>query len=84
MFSSFQSPAGAQRPLELATAPFSPVTRLGPAGASPTSPRNRLPFSGAPGSVSGINLGVDAIQEFSVVTANASADYGREAGGVNA
>jgi hypothetical protein len=29
-----------------------------------------------------VNLGVDAIQEFSVVTANASADYGREAGGV--
>jgi Carboxypeptidase regulatory-like domain/TonB-dependent Receptor Plug Domain len=38
--------------------------------------------NGAPGSVSGINLGVDAIQEFSVVTANASAEYGREAGGV--
>jgi hypothetical protein len=38
--------------------------------------------NGAPGSVAGINLGVDAIQEFSVVTANASADYGREAGGV--
>jgi hypothetical protein len=38
--------------------------------------------NGTPGCVSGINLGVDAIQEFSVVTANASADYGREAGGV--
>jgi len=38
--------------------------------------------NGAPGSVSGIDLGVDAIQEFSVVTANASAEYGREAGGV--
>jgi hypothetical protein len=38
--------------------------------------------NGAPGSVAGINLGVDAIQEFSVVTANASAEYGREAGGV--
>lgn len=38
--------------------------------------------NGAPGSVAGVNLGVDAIQEFSVVTANASADYGREAGGV--
>lgn len=38
--------------------------------------------NGAPGSVSGVNLGVDAIQEFSVVTANASAEYGREAGGV--
>lgn len=38
--------------------------------------------NGAPGSVAGVNLGVDAIQEFSVVTANASAEYGREAGGV--
>ena len=38
--------------------------------------------NGAPGSVSGIDLGVDAIQEFSVITANASAEYGREAGGV--
>lgn len=38
--------------------------------------------NGAPGSVSGENLGVDAIQEFSVVTANGSAEYGREAGGV--
>jgi len=38
--------------------------------------------NGAPGSVIGLNLGVDAIQEFSVVTANASAEYGREAGGV--
>jgi len=38
--------------------------------------------NGAPGSVAGENLGVDAIQEFSVVTANASAEYGREAGGV--
>ncbi len=38
--------------------------------------------NGAPGSVSGENLGVDAIQEFSVITANASAEYGREAGGV--
>src|ERR1700756_3171979 len=37
--------------------------------------------NGAPGSVSGENLGVDAVQEFSVVTANASAEYGREAGG---
>lgn len=38
--------------------------------------------NGAPGSVAGENLGVDAIQEFSVVTANGSAEYGREAGGV--
>jgi Carboxypeptidase regulatory-like domain/TonB-dependent Receptor Plug Domain/TonB dependent receptor len=37
---------------------------------------------GAPGSVLGIALGVDAIEEFSVLTANASAAYGRTAGGV--
>jgi hypothetical protein len=37
---------------------------------------------GAPGSVLGIALGVDAIQEFSVLTANASAEYGRTAGGI--
>ena len=30
----------------------------------------------------GSNLGVDAIQEFSVVTGNATADYGKTAGGV--
>src|SRR5690349_22411041 len=38
--------------------------------------------NGAPGSVLGGDLGVDAIQEFSVVTSNASADYGRMSGGV--
>ena len=38
--------------------------------------------NGAPGSVLGGNLGVDAIQEFSVVTTNASAEYGKTAGGV--
>ena len=37
---------------------------------------------GGPGSVLGANLGVDAIQEFSVVTSNASADYGKTSGGV--
>lgn len=37
---------------------------------------------GGPGSVLGSVLGVDAIQEFSVVTANASADYGKTSGGV--
>src|SRR5487761_847309 len=37
---------------------------------------------GAPGSVLGLSLGVDAIAEFSVLTANQSAEYGRTAGGV--
>ena len=37
---------------------------------------------GGPGSVLGANLGVDAIHEFSVVTSNASADYGKTSGGV--
>jgi Carboxypeptidase regulatory-like domain/TonB-dependent Receptor Plug Domain/TonB dependent receptor len=38
--------------------------------------------NGAPGSVLGGNLGVDSIQEFSVITTNASADYGKTSGGV--
>lgn len=38
--------------------------------------------NGAPGSVLGGNLGVDAIQEFSVITSNYSADYGKTSGGV--
>ncbi|HEY4047484.1 MAG TPA: carboxypeptidase regulatory-like domain-containing protein [Acidobacteriaceae bacterium] len=38
--------------------------------------------NGAPGSVLGINLGVDAIQEFSVITNNADASYGRSSGGI--
>jgi hypothetical protein len=36
----------------------------------------------APGSVLGVSLGVDAIQKFSVITTNYSADYGRTSGGV--
>ena len=35
-----------------------------------------------PGSVLGVNLGVDAIGEFSVVTTNYSAEYGRTSGAV--
>src|SRR5882724_8032243 len=38
--------------------------------------------NGAPGSVLGGSLGVDAIQEFSVLTSNYSADYGKTSGGV--
>ena len=38
--------------------------------------------NGGPGSALGIDVGVDAIQEFSVVTANAAADYGKTSGGV--
>jgi hypothetical protein len=36
----------------------------------------------APGSVLGGDLGVDAVQEFSVITSNVSAEYGRTSGGV--
>src|SRR5579864_1260731 len=36
----------------------------------------------APGSVLGGDLGVDAVQEFSVITSNVSAEYGKTSGGV--
>jgi hypothetical protein len=38
--------------------------------------------NGAPGSVLGGDLGVDAIEEFSVITSNYSAEYGKTSGGV--
>jgi hypothetical protein len=59
------------------------------AGARPQQNNYRLdgisindPTNGAPGSVLGGDLGVDAIEEFSVLTSNYSAEYGRTAGGV--
>jgi hypothetical protein len=38
--------------------------------------------NGGPGSILGVVLGVEAVQEFSVVTSNAPANYGRTGGGV--
>ncbi len=38
--------------------------------------------NGAPGSALGTNLGVDAVEEFSVLTSNYPAEYGRSSGGV--
>lgn len=38
--------------------------------------------NGGPGSVAGVVLGVDAVKEFSVITNNPSASYGRTTGGV--
>jgi hypothetical protein len=38
--------------------------------------------NGAPGSALGINLGVDAVQEFSVFTSGYPAEYGRSSGGI--
>src|SRR6202023_491208 len=38
--------------------------------------------NGGSGSVLGGNIGVDAIEEFSVLTSNTSAEYGRTSGGV--
>jgi carboxypeptidase family protein/TonB-dependent receptor-like protein len=58
-------------------------------GARPRQNNYRLngisindPTNGAPGSVLGGNMGVDAISEFSVLTGNFSAEYGRSSGGV--
>jgi outer membrane receptor protein involved in Fe transport len=59
------------------------------AGARPQQNNYRLDgisindySNGAPGSVLGGDLGVDAIEEFSVLTSNYSAEYGRTSGGV--
>jgi len=59
------------------------------AGARPQQNNYRLDgisindySNGGPGSILGGNLGVDAIEEFSVLTSNYSAEYGKTAGGV--
>jgi hypothetical protein len=59
------------------------------AGARPVQNSYRLDginindrTNGGPGSVIGGNLGVDAIEEFSVSTSNYSTEYGRTSGGV--
>ena len=59
------------------------------AGARPQQNNYRLDgisindyANGGPGSVIGGSLGVDAIQEFSVLTSNYSAEYGKTSGGV--
>jgi hypothetical protein len=64
-------------------------TQLTISGGRPTQNNYRLDglsindwANGGPGSVIGGTLGVDAIQEFSVVTGNYSAEYGRTSGGV--
>ena len=63
--------------------------QLSVGGGRPTQNSYRLDgaivndYSNAgPGSVLGANLGVDAIQEFSVLTSNYSAEYGFTSGGV--
>ncbi len=58
-------------------------------GGKPTQNNYRLDglsindyANAGPGSVLGVNLGVDAIQEFSVITGNYSAEYGRASAGI--
>src|SRR5437667_5049103 len=38
--------------------------------------------NGPPGSALGVNLGVDAVEQFSVITSNYPASYGRSSGGI--
>lgn len=64
-------------------------TELSISGSRPQQNNYRLdgisindPSNGGPGSVLGGNIGVDAISEFSVLTSNYSAAYGRASGGV--
>jgi hypothetical protein len=64
-------------------------TQLTVAGARPVQNNYRVDgvsvndyANGGPGSVLGRSVGVDAIQEFSVLSSNYSAEYGRTSGGV--
>lgn len=64
-------------------------TQLSISGSRPQQSNYRLDgisvndyANGSPGSVLGGDLGVDAIQEFSVLTSNYSAEYGKTSGGV--
>ena len=64
-------------------------TELSISGSRPQQNNYRLdginindPSNGGPGSVLGGNIGVDAISEFSVLTSNYSAAYGRASGGL--
>src|SRR5712692_3829346 len=64
-------------------------TQLTISGGRPTQNNYRLDglsindhANSGPGSVIGGNLGVDAIQEFSVITGSFSAEYGKSSGGI--
>src|SRR5262245_32117389 len=63
-------------------------SQLSISGGRPTQNNYRLDglsiadYTNGSGSVVGLTLGVDAIQEFSVITGNYSAEYGRTSGGV--
>lgn len=64
-------------------------TQLAVSGTRPQQDNYRLDgisiedySGGGPGSVAGVAMGVDAIEEFSVLTSNYSAEYGRTSGGV--